>query len=162
MTATLSDRKTLAANIAIYIGQFVMTEVFLQGVFERAVRGDGSWADCILHHVQSINTRIDIVEDFLKNCCADRPFAEKAAALMPRLREANSYRNHIAHGLYVEHEGEAAISANMFARKKKHRTEKITASEVLREFRKLEQLHLDFLHVLDAAPLGIPTEFPQR
>src|SRR5690606_30113891 len=121
MTATLTDRKPLAVNIAAYIGLFTMTEASLQGVFERAIRGPGNWSDCILHHVQSISTRIDIVEDFLKNCAPDKSFAEKAIPLMPRVREANTYRNRLAHGLYVEQDGEAAIAANMFARKKNFR-----------------------------------------
>ncbi|MGD9476668.1 hypothetical protein [Shinella sp. G-2] len=99
MTATITENRPLAVNMAAYIGLFAGVESFLQGIFEKALNGDGTWADSILHHVQSINTRIDIVEDFLRSCKADTKLAKEILPLIPRLREANTYRNKLGSGL---------------------------------------------------------------
>ncbi|MBX9464889.1 MAG: hypothetical protein KL840_18330 [Aquamicrobium sp.] len=158
MNATVTDDKPLAINIAAYITMFPMLEAGIQLIFERAVGGDGTWSDCILHHVQSISTRIDIVEDFTKNCCRDKQFAAAVIPLFPRMRQANTYRNHLAHGLFITDQGKARVASNMFARKKTFRQEDIDASAVLQRFHELEQLYLDLLHAVDALPPYFPRE----
>lgn len=101
MSATVLGNKPLATNMAGYIAQFVTTEMILQGVFETAIGGDGTWADSILHHVQSISTRVDIIEDFLKNCRSETSLAKQILPLIPEIRRAISYRNKLAHGLLL-------------------------------------------------------------
>ncbi|PRA55571.1 hypothetical protein [Brucella pituitosa] len=165
MSATITDDKPLATNIAAYIAQFVTTEMLLQAIFEKAIDGDGTWSDSILHHVQSISTRVDIIEDFLKNCRSDLQMSSTVVSLIPEVRRAISYRNKIAHGLYAnsKEDGRSVIIGNLFARKKTFKQENITAEGVLFEFYRLEQLHLDLMFALGVAPAGhariIPREY---
>jgi len=160
MTATITDNKPLAVNMAAYIALYSGVEAMLQGVFEKAIGGDGSWADSILHHVQSINTRMDIVEDFLSSCRGDTELAKAILPLIPRLREANTYRNKLAHGVFIDGKpGLPMIASNMFARKKSFRQESISAEMVLAKYHELEQLYLEFLHGMGLAPKGFPTRF---
>lgn len=159
MNATVTDDKPLAINIAAYITSFPTLEVLLQGAFEQALGGSGTWSDTILHHVQSISTRIDIVEDFIRSCRAGTPLAESILPLFQRMRDANTYRNLLAHGLIVSNEGEPHIVSNMFARKKTFKQQPLKASEVLSRFHELEQLQLDFMHALGFTPPGFPRKF---
>lgn len=160
MTETLTDDHPLAVNMAAYISLFAQTEAYVQIVFEMAIGGDGTWSDAILHHVQSINTRIDIVEDFLKSCRSDTPLAKAVLPLVPIIRASNSYRNKLAHGVFASKEGGGAqIASNMFARKKKFKIEPITSSDVLAEYNKLQQLFLDLMHATNTAPPGFPRKF---
>lgn len=164
MSATITDDPHLATNIAAYIAQFVTTEMLLQGIFEKAINGDGTWADSILHHVQSISTRVDIIEDFLKNCRSHLPLSSSVVPLIPEVRRAISYRNKLAHGLYVTSmpDGHAMIVGNMFSRKKNFKQEKVTSDGVLFEFYRLEQLHLDLMFALGVAPAGHARTIPRQ
>lgn len=159
MVATLTDDKPLAINIAAYIGLFNMLEAMIQATFEKAIGGDGTYADAILSHVQSISTRIDIVESVLETRKAHLPWANDALLLIERSRGANTYRNKLAHALYVSDGNRAMIAGNIFSKRKKFKMELITAQMVLSEFNKLQQLVLDFMHTLDIAPLGFPRKF---
>ena len=158
MTATLTGDKPLSLNIAAYIGQFALIEMDIQHVFEKAIGGSGTWADCILNHVQSISTRLDIIEDFLRNCRGETKLAKDFLPLVPRIRKSITYRNKLAHSVFANMGAEVVIISNMFARKKNFKMEKITAKMVLDEYHSLEQLQFDILRALDALPPGFPTK----
>lgn len=168
MSATVLENQPLAINMAGYIAQFVATEMILQGVFDAAIGGDGTWADSILHHVQSISTRVDIIEDFLKNCRGDTPLSKAVLPLIPEIRRAISYRNKLSHGLFADANpgGYPVIIGNLFSRKKSFKQEKITSDGVLYEFYRLEQLHIDLLLALGLDPLHgvkvIPREYSPK
>lgn len=139
---TITDDKQLCASIGAYIAHFNSLEMMLQGAFEKALAGDGTWADCILHHVQSISVRLDMTEDFIKTCRKDTEIARVFIPLIPDIRDAVTFRNQIVHAVYtIDSDGNGVTMAhNLFFRKKKFRQEAISAQIVAQKFKELDAL----------------------
>jgi len=161
--SALLEHKEIAALIGAYIGHFAAVEAATHTAFELAVGGNGRWAEAILGHVQSVATRLDILESLLRERVGELHWAEEALLLIPPLKKANAYRNKLAHGAYSTEQGanRLLLIGNMFEKKKTFRQEEITAEEIAAEYRSLEQLLLRLMMAVGMLPRGFVKPEPR-
>ena len=117
-----------------------MLEALLHASFERAIGGDGVDSYILLGRTQSVSARFHIIQDTLRYRCSGQIWAETILDASAGVQAAISYRNRLAHGLYVSNGPDMEIFDGAISNTRKTVRHKLTKSGVREEYKTLETL----------------------
>ncbi|MDQ2861686.1 MAG: hypothetical protein M3T55_13405, partial [Pseudomonadota bacterium] len=114
--SVLSAHPEVAITAANFIADFGFLEFSLFAALATILKDNGTATHIILGHVNSFSFKLDIVMAFARMHAETSPTAKALVELEADIRTVSSFRNILAHGIYVAIEGEEGIGAtnNMF------------------------------------------------
>lgn len=148
MTVTLTEEhRGAAVYVAGIIGSFNALENVLIGIFQKAFGGNGEESYVLLGRLQNANSRLEVIEDYLKFRSSEVHWISGVLPLLQQVREASAYRNRVAHGMYISDGDRLMIGENLFnTRKAKSReVRELSVDELRGEYDKINALTMSLL-----------------
>lgn len=114
--SVLSQHPKIALKVANFLADFSFLEFSLYAALAAILGDDGRATHIILGRFNSFTYKLDTVLDFARLNVDTSPIAKVVVDLEDDIRQITSWRNTLAHGIYVEIRGEDNIGVmiNMF------------------------------------------------
>lgn len=145
----------VATALGHYMAAFGCLEQDLWLFFSVVLSTDYPGAVSLLGHLQSLNTKIEAVENFIPHAKNLKPPAKKSFPdLIAIAKECNGFRNKLAHGVFsVDHNGVLHLTPYLGSTARKSQTKKITA-KTIEDRRNLDIARL--MTLLDCVKRDVP------
>lgn len=95
----------LAEGVGQFMASFASLERFLWELYGKILGTHGDGAIAMLGHIESFSIKLTAMQNYLPYCQLAARELNSAAHFLDTARECNTFRNALAHGLYVSDEG---------------------------------------------------------
>lgn len=111
-----TDHAKLGLNVAELIGNYSILEISLyQALADMLDDGEGAITEAILSRVDSVSYKMGVVFDIARTKAEQKPVAKVLLEHETEIRKLTSFRNKLAHGLFLkDQEGNSAVATNTF------------------------------------------------
>lgn len=105
----------LAEGVGQFMAAFASLERFLWELYGEILGANGNAAIAMLGHIESFAIKLTAIENFLPYCALTDQAKGQAATALERARGINTFRNTLAHGIYLSDENGTVVDVMAYA-----------------------------------------------
>src|SRR5208282_6305282 len=105
----------LAEGIGQFMASFASLERLLYELYGKILGNKGDAAIAMLGHIESFSIKLTAMENFLPYCPLDAEKLNIVAKFLGRARDINTFRNTLAHGIYLSDENATTVDVLAYA-----------------------------------------------